>query len=119
MATVAPLLTEAATVVLVMGDRVGDEPRGDLADAVDDLTRILARALRDDYRATAVRVALVGEQHTPSQIASIARSGEDRPPAPPTDSGVPPDVVRSYADLEPALGFAEWRLEVLSLLETT
>lgn len=38
---------------------------------------------------------------------------------PPGSSGVSPDVTTSYADLEPGLGFAEWRLEVLSLLEAT
>ncbi len=119
MATVAPLLTEAATVVLVMGDRMVDESRPDLADAVDDLTRVLARALRDDYRATAVNVALVGHEHSPSEIASMARSGEGCPPPPPGASGLSPEAAASYVDFEPDLGFAEWRLEVLSLLETT
>jgi hypothetical protein len=118
MARVAPLLTDAATVVLVMGDRALDEPRPDLAGALADLTRVLARALRDDYRDTGVRVALVGDRHSASEIASIARS-EGPPPPPPGSSGAPPDVAISYADLEPDLGFAEWRLEVLSLLETT
>ena len=119
MVTVAPLLTEAATVVLVMGDRMVDEPRPDLADAVDDLTRVLARALRDDYRATAVNVALVGHEHSPSEIASIARSGEGCPPPPSGASGLSPEVAASYVDFEPDLAFAEWRLEVLSFLETT
>ncbi len=103
--TVAPLLTETATVVLVMEDRVADEGRSDLAGVMDDLTRVLARALRQDYRATAVRVALVEDRRSPSEIASIAHHGGDRPlPVP------------SYVDFEPDLGFADWRLEVLSLL---
>jgi hypothetical protein len=91
------LADDQATVVLVIGDRAVDEPS---AEAVDDLTRVLARALRDYHRATA---APAGSGVSPDVAAS----------------GVPPDVAVSYADLEPALGFAEWRLEVLSLLETT
>jgi hypothetical protein len=103
--SVAPLLTETATVVLVMGGPVADERRSDLDGAVDDLTRVLARALRHDYRATAVKVALVEDRRSPSEIAAIARHGNDRP-----------RPVPSYLDFEPDLGFADWRLEVLSLL---
>jgi hypothetical protein len=91
------LADDHATVVLVIGDRAVDES---LAEAVDDLTRVLARALRDYHRATATT--------------------EDSGASPDVAAwGVPPDIGGSYADLEPALGFAEWRLEVLSLLETT
>lgn len=128
IATVAPLLTEAATVVLVIGDRAVDEPPPELADAVDGLTRFLASTRRHDHPATVILVALAYDRHWPSEIASIARSGHGRsapgPGGSPVSSGdasrgVLPDGVSSYADLEPDLGFAEWRLEVLGLLETT
>jgi hypothetical protein len=91
------LADDHATVVLVIGDRAVDEP---LAGAVDDLTRVLARALGDYHRATAAP----GDSGAFPDVAT---------------SDVPPDIAGSYADLEPDLGFAEWRLEVLSLLETT
>ena len=105
--TVMPLLSETAAVVLVMGEGSdGSLPR-DLAGAVNDLTRVLARALRNDYRATDLRVTLVGDDRSPSEIASAARSGT-RTPA--TDW---------YVDFEPALCSADWRCEVLSLVEPT
>ena len=108
VATVVPLLREAATVVLVMGDGADRPVPGDLARAVNDLTRVLARALRNDHRATDLRVTLVAEQESPSQIASIARSARGR--TPPMDW---------YVDFEPALGSADWHCQLLSLLEET
>jgi hypothetical protein len=104
--TVMPLLSEAAAVVLVMGEGSDGLPR-DLAGAVNDLTRVLARALRNDYRATDLRVTLVGDDQSPSEIASVARSGKGTP------------TTDWYADFEPALGSADWRCEVLSLVEPT
>jgi hypothetical protein len=104
--TVMPLLSEAAAVVLVMDGSDGSLPR-DLAGAVNDLTRVLARALRNDYRATDLRVTLVGDGQSPSEIASVARSGNRIP------------TIDWYVDLEPALGSADWRCEVLSLIEPT
>ena len=71
---------------------------------------------------------LVGGHHWPSEIAWTVRSPESGRPPSPGGSGASPDVAApglsadmaaSYAELEPGLGFAEWRLEVLSLLETT
>src|SRR5438128_582878 len=100
VARVMPLLSEAATVVLVMGDGAHRTLPRDLAGAVNDLTRVLARALRADYRATDLRVTLVGDQESPSEIASIARSPRDR--TPPMDW---------YVDFEPALGSADWHCE--------
>ena len=108
VATVVPLLSEAATVVLVMGDGADRALPGDLAGAVNDLTRVLARALRNDHRATDLRVTLVAEQESSSQIASIARSPRDR--TPPMDW---------YVDFEPELGSADWHCQLLSLLEKT
>ncbi|HZQ79651.1 MAG TPA: hypothetical protein VFE55_20145 [Acidimicrobiia bacterium] len=107
-ATVVPLLRDAATVVLVMGDGADRTLPGDLARAVNDLTRVLARALRNDHRATDLRVTLVAEQESPSEIASIARSPRDRPP-----------TMDWYVDFEPELGSADWHCQVLSLLEKT
>lgn len=106
IASVRPLLSPRATVVLVMGDGAdGTLPR-DLAGAVNDLTRVLARALRNDYRATDVQVTLVEDGQSPSEIASVAlRPGNRTPP------------LDWYVDFEPALGAADWRCEVLSLLE--
>jgi hypothetical protein len=106
--TVMPLLSEAAAVVLVMGDGSdGSLPR-DLAGAVNDLTRVLARALRNDYRATDLRVTLVGDDQSPAEIASVAgRRGKTTPP------------MNWYVDFEPGLGSADWRCEVLSLVEPT
>lgn len=54
------------------------------------------------------RVALVGDEQSPSEIASIARWRGNR--TPPMDW---------YVDFEPALGSADWRCELLSLLEPT
>jgi hypothetical protein len=107
VATVMPLLSETASVVLVMGGADRTLPR-DLAGAVNDLTRVLARALRNDYRATDLRVSLVGDRQSPSEIASIARSPERR--TPPMDW---------YAEFEPGLGAADWRCELLSLIDAT
>ncbi|MDQ1499027.1 MAG: hypothetical protein QOI86_2367 [Actinomycetota bacterium] len=106
--TVVPLLSDGATVVLVMEERGDDQRRLDLAGAADDLTRLLARALRDDHPAAALKIALVGDRQSPSDIATIARlRGKPRPAA------------SSYVDVEPGLGFADWRCQVLSLLEAT
>ena len=69
---------------------------------------VLARALRNDYRATDLRVTLVGDDQSPAEIASAARVRGSR--TPPMDS---------YVDLEPALGAADWRCELLSLVEPT
>ena len=81
MTTVMPLLSEAAAVVLVMGDGSdGSLPR-DLAGVEDD--------------------------QSPSEIASVARSGNRTP------------TTEWYAAYEPALGSADWRCEVLSLVEPT
>ena len=108
VAMVMPLLTKAATVVLVMGDRADGSLPHDLAGAVNDLTRVLARALRNDYRATGLQVTLVGDDQSPSEIASAARLGGNRT--------APMDW---YVDVEPALGSADWRCELLSLVEPT
>ena len=105
--TVMPLLSETAAVVLVLGDGPDDSLPRDLAGAVNDLTRVLARALRNDYRSTDLRVTLVGDDRSPSEIASAARSGKGTP----TTDG--------FVDFEPALGSADWRCEVLSLVEPT
>jgi hypothetical protein len=106
--TVVPLLSDGATVVLVMEERVDDEHRLDLAGAAGDLTRLLARALRDDHPAPELKIALVGDRQSPAEIATIAGlRGKPRRPA------------SSYVDVEPGLAFADWRYEVLSLLEAT
>ena len=105
-AVVMPLLSEAATVVLVMGDRADASLPHDLAGAVNDLTRVLARALRNDYRATGLRVTLLGADQSPPEIASAARVRGNR--TSPMDR---------YVDFEPALGAADWRCELLSLVE--
>jgi hypothetical protein len=102
--TVVPLLSDGATVVLVMDERTDDRHRLDLAGAADGLTRLLARALRDDHPASELKIALVGDRQSPSEIATIAR-------------GKPRRSTSSYVEFEPGLGFADWRCEVLSLLE--
>jgi hypothetical protein len=106
--TVLPLLSEKATVVLVLGDGAdGTLPRN-LAGAVNDLTRVLAGALRNDYPAGGLRVTLVKDDRSPSEIASVARwPGRHTPP------------MEWYVDFEPTLGSADWRCELLSLLEPT
>lgn len=104
--TVMPLLHEAAAVVLVMGDGSDGSLPGDLAGAVNDLTRVLARALRNDYRATDLRVTLVGDDQSPAEIASVAGRRGNRTPS-----------LDWCVDVEPALGCADWRCEVLSLVE--
>jgi len=108
VAMVMPLLSKAATVVLVMGDRADGSLPHDLAGAVNDLTRVLARALRNDYRATDLRVTLVRDEQSPSEIAAVARLRGNRIPA-----------MGSYVDFEPALASADWRCELLSLVEPT
>lgn len=108
VATVMPLLSEAASVVLVMGDELDPTLPRDLAGAVNDLTRVLARALRKDFRETDLTVTLVGDRQSPEEIASIARGRGDRSPTP-----------GWYVDFEPALGSADWRCQLLSLLEPT
>jgi hypothetical protein len=71
---------------------------------VNDLTRVLARALRSDYRG--LRVTVVGDDQSPSQIALVARlRGNHTPP------------MDWFVDVEPALGAADWRCELLSLVE--
>ena len=108
VATVMPFLTEGATVVLVMGNGTERSLPRDLAGAVNDLVRVLARALRNDCRTTDLRVTLVRSEESPAGIASIARSPRDR--TPPMDG---------YVDFEPTLGSADWHCELLSLLEQT
>jgi hypothetical protein len=106
--TVVPLLSDGATVVLVMEERVAGGRRLDLAGAADDLTRLLARALRDDHPAADMKIALVEDRQSPSEIATIARL-----------RGKPRRSAASYVDVEPGLAFADWRSEVLSRLEAT
>jgi hypothetical protein len=108
MAMGMPLLSKTATVVLVMGDSADGSLPHDLAGAVNDLTRVLARALRNDYRATGLRVTLVGDDQSPSQILSATRlRGNHTSP------------MDWFVDFEPALGAADWRCELLSLVEPT
>ena len=108
VAMVMPLLTKASTVVLVMGDRADGSLPHDLVGAVNDLTRVLARALRNDYRTTGLRVRLVGDDQSASEIASAARLRGNRTPS-----------MEWLVDIEPALGSADWRCELLSLVEPT
>jgi hypothetical protein len=96
--TVAPLLTENSTVVLVMENQA-EEP------ASSSLTRVLAQALRHDYRSTRITVTLVEDPGHPAEIVSAVRFGQ-----------LPSAASFSYLDFEPDLGFADWRVEVLSLL---
>ena len=105
-ATVGPMLAEGATVVPVMGRRSSERDRSPgLAGAVNDLTRILVRALRKDYVSIGAKVALMEDGPSPSEIAAVAAGcGALAPP------------LASYVDVEPGLGFADWRLEVLSRL---
>jgi len=105
-AHVGPMLAEGATVVLVMGGRSSERERSPgLIGAVNDLTRVLARALRKDHHSTGVRVALMEDGSSPIEIAAVAAErGELAPP------------LAAFVDVEPGLGFAEWRLELLSLL---
>jgi hypothetical protein len=106
--TVVPLLSDGATVVLVMEERGADERRLDLAGAGNDLTRLLARALRDDHPDAEMKIALVEDRQSPSDIAAIARL-----------RGKPLRAASSFVDVEPGLGFADWRCQVLSLMEAT
>lgn len=53
-----------------------------------------------------------GGHHWPSGLACPAPPGEGLPAL-----AMPSRLAASYLEFEPALGFAEWRLEVLSLLE--
>jgi hypothetical protein len=106
VATVMPLLSETASVVLVMEDGADGALPRDLAGAVNELTRVLARALRNDHRGTDLQVMVVGDQESPAAIASLARSRATRTPS-----------LDQYVDFEPTLGYADWRCEVLSLLE--
>ena len=53
-------------------------------------------------------LALVEDRQSPSDIATIARL-----------RGQPLRAASSFVDVEPGLGFADWRCQVLSLMEAT
>ena len=64
-----------------------------------------------------LNVALTRDRQTSetARSAETARSGETAR----RGGGTAPGPVSSYVDFEPGLGFADWRCEVLSLLEAS
>lgn len=91
---VSPFLAESAAVLLVADDLGWDQRRR-------DALALLTEAALADRGPGGVKVAVLGEYSSPGTIVERARAG-----------------LPSLADLDPGLGFAEWRDEVLTMTGT-
>jgi hypothetical protein len=94
VAAVSPFLAGHAAVLLVADDLGWDQRRR-------DALALLTEATLADHGPGAVRVAVLGERSTPSDIVERIRT-----------------TVPSLADLAPDLGYADWRDEILNMTGT-
>lgn len=99
VAAVSPLLSPEAAVLLVADDPGWDGRRR-------HALGLLAEAALAGQAGDGVRVSVLGEEASPTDIATTARRQRTGPGA-------------SLADMAPGLGFADWRNEVLSLAGST
>jgi hypothetical protein len=99
MTKVGPLLAPEAAVMLVVGDHF-KEPSG-CGSSLRDFVEIFAEAIRGDRRD--VRVLIADESSGAAAIASAARRHV-----------TPPTQWRAALDIEPEMGFTDWRDEVLA-----
>lgn len=99
VAAVSPLLSRDAAVLLVADDPSWDGRRR-------HALGLLAEAALAGQAGDGVRVSVLGEEASPTDIATTARRQRTGPGA-------------SLADMAPGLGFADWRNEVLSLAGST
>jgi hypothetical protein len=104
-----PLLAPGANVVLLADDDGGDPdpahrpaPASPEQQARRALVDVLAEAISRECGRAGVRAAVIGANRAPDEIAALAA----RPPQPPW---------WYYADVDPELGFADWRNSVLCL----
>jgi len=104
-----PLLAPGATVVLVAEDTDPDpdpsaSPAGPDRQARRALAAMLAEAIAQDCGRAGIRAAVIGEDRGPDEIAALAaqRPAQPRP-------------WWHYAEVDPELGFADWRNSVLCL----
>jgi hypothetical protein len=82
----------------------GAQARGpEVAAALEKVATALA-----DASATVAELNIALANRQPPEIAEIGGTGRTAP-----------GPVLSYVDFEPSLGFADWRCEVLSLLEAS
>jgi hypothetical protein len=102
-ATVAPLLTPEATVVLVAGNLPGASTPDDRHARID-LLRVLARAILAECEESDVRAVVVGYDRTPEEIVEIAlKRGKEQHRA------------AKVAALPPDLNYEDWQKEYLTL----
>lgn len=98
---VGPLLAPGAAVVIVVGEHLADASMGAPLD-LRDFVEILAEAIERDL--PHVRVCVVDESAGAEQVAVLARQ-----------RATPGPHWSSYAALEPAMGYTDWRDEVLAI----
>ena len=104
-----PLLAPGAIMMLVAGGpdfEPGAAGRADAdltATAQRRLLEVLAEAILQDQGRAGVRATVVGEDRAPEEIAALAATPPD------------PRPWQLYADVDPELGFADWRASVLCL----
>ena len=96
VAQVAGLLASRGRVVLVADPDRGETPAPEMG-----LVHHLAHAVLAAHGRNQVRVAVVDGARTPADIARIARAA--------------PPPWTAYPAIEPELGFADWRDEVMAL----
>ena len=103
-----PLLAPGATVLLVTDDSDHGAANPGSAEpgrtALHTIAGVLAEAIVRDCGRRRIRATVVGGDQTPDEIAAVA---SHRPPEP-----LPWWL---YADVDPDLGFADWRNSVLCL----
>jgi hypothetical protein len=105
-ARLLPLLAPTATVVLVTdGPGPEDSTAGEAdpeRDALRSLVGVLAQAIQSECGRAGIQASVVGDDRSPEEIAVLAGQ---RPKEP-----LPWWL---YADLDPDLGFTDWRDSVL------
>lgn len=102
-----PLLAPDAVVVLVTGGAGFDHAPGRPPDpggmAQRRLVELLAEVILRDQGRAGVRTRVVSEERASEDIAALAGAAQH------------PEPWWRYADLDPDLGFADWRASVLCL----
>ena len=104
--TILPALSDDGRVILVGGNTPGEASSPDDQSARLALLDVLAHAIQADKSATRIRVRVLPHDESAEHIAAVALGGE------PTRE----QALASLRAREPEMSFADWRIEVMGLV---